>query len=183
MNIFSRILLAVYAVFLIFISLITMIISLWSNVFYSVVGFFEAEIISSSMNLFIMFFIAFVFFVMSMIFLLSGFRKSAKEKKVISKFTNVGEITISLDAIESITLGVTKKFVGVRDAKADVCKVDNGVLITIKIVVLPELNIPLLSEDIQIKVKKSVEDTAGVNVNNVKVFIDNIYTGYKSRVE
>lgn len=183
MSIFSRILLAVYAVFLIFVSLIAMIVSVWPHVFYSVIRFFEAEILFNSLNLFIMFFIAFVFFALSMIFLFSGFRKSAKDKKVISKFTNVGEITISLDAIENITLGVTKKFAGVRDAKADVSKVVDAVSITVKIVVLPELNIPLLSEDIQVKVKKSVEETAGVNVNSVRVFVDNIYAGYKSRVE
>jgi uncharacterized alkaline shock family protein YloU len=160
-----------------------MIISVWPKVFDSVSYFVKTNILNSSVNVFLMFFIALIFFTISTGFLFSGLRKSAKDKKVISKYTNVGEITISLDAIENITLAVTKKFTGVRDAKADVRKFNDTVAITIKAVVMPELNIPLLSEDMQVKVKKTVEETAGVNVNSVKVFIDNIYTGYKSRVE
>ncbi len=48
---------------------------------------------------------------------------------------------------------------------------------------MPEMNLPSLSEDIQRKVKKLIEENAGVSVKNVKVTVDNIYTGYRSRVE
>ena len=48
---------------------------------------------------------------------------------------------------------------------------------------MQEGNIPLLSEDIQGKVKNAIEESFGIKVNEVKVLIENIYTGFKSRVE
>jgi len=56
-------------------------------------------------------------------------------------------------------------------------------LIFIKTIVMPDINIPALLEDIQLKVKKSVEETTGIVVNEVKVSVENTYTGYRSRVE
>jgi len=51
-------------------------------------------------------------------------------------------------------------------------------LIFIKTIVMPDINIPALLEDIQLKVKKSVEETTGIVVNEVKVSVENTYTGY-----
>ena len=48
---------------------------------------------------------------------------------------------------------------------------------------MPDINIPALLEDIQLRVKKSIEETSGILVDDVKMFVENIYTGYRSRVE
>ena len=126
--------------------------------------------------------VAFIFFALSLTFLLSGFR-SDKDKKAVSKHTNIGEIKISLDTIENIALGASRKLNGVKEAKANLFKREDGVAIVVRTVVLPDINIPLLSEDIQVKVKKAIEDSTGIKVSDVRVVVENIYSGYRSRVE
>jgi len=130
----------------------------------------------------LLFIIELVFFGLSLMFLLSGV-KSDKDKKYISKYNNVGETRISLNTIESIALAASRKLGGVKDNKAYVKKQGENVVIFIKTIVMPDINIPALLEDIQMKVKKSVEETTGIGVNEVKVSVENTYTGYRSRVE
>ena len=182
MNLFFRILLAIYAFCLTVISLITMVITFRPYIFNNISRYLVEVVLPNRNASFLMFLIAFLFFIMSVTFLLSGV-KSNRDKKAVSKHTSIGEIRISLNSIESIALAASRKLNGVKDSKAQVVKNSQGVSIIIRIVVLPEISVPVLSEDIQVKVKKSVEESSGIKVNDVKIVVDNIYTGYKSRVE
>lgn len=184
MNIFSRILLAVYAIFLTVISAITMLVVVKPDLLESIYGYISSDVLQSRAAAIIMFTIALILFILSLTFLLSGFRGS-KDKKAVSKHTNIGEIKITLNTIENIALTTSRRLSGVRDSKAYVNKVDDNVEIIISAVVLPDINIPALSQEMQSRVKKSVEECSGIGVNNVKVMIENIYSGatYKSRVE
>lgn len=182
MNIFFRILLAIYAFCLTILSLISMIFVFKPEMFRWMSSYLIENVLYSRNESIAMFIISFIFFSLSLTFLMSGF-KSAKDKKGVSKHTNIGEIKISLDTLESIALGASKKLNGVRETKASLIKLEDGVSVIIRAVVLSDINIPLLSEDIQVKVKKAIEDSSGIKVNDVKVIVENIYTGYKSRVE
>ncbi len=182
MNIIFRILLAVYAFCLTIISLIAMFMTLRPTIFKDVSDYvFNDVLVSRNASIF-MFLFELIFFVLSIIFLFSGFR-SNKERKVISKYSNLGEIKISLISIESISLATAKKLNSIKDIKAHVSKDQDNVIITLKIIVNPEINIPMLSEDLQTKVKKAVEESTNIKVTTIKVLVDNISTGYKSRVE
>jgi uncharacterized alkaline shock family protein YloU len=184
MNIFFRVLLAIYAFCLAIVSAIAMLVTIKPVIFESIYSYLSHNVLSSRNASIGMFVIAFIFFVLSFTFLLSGF-KSNKDKKAVSKYTNIGEIRISLNSIENIALNVSKKFNGVRDTKANVLKKDENVLITIRVVVMPDINIPALAEDMQSIVKKSVEESSGIAVEEVRVLVDGIFsgTGYKPRVE
>ncbi|MCX7747501.1 MAG: alkaline shock response membrane anchor protein AmaP [Clostridia bacterium] len=182
MNIFIRVLLAIYAFCLTVVSVIAMYITLKPAAFKGISSYISEDILKSSSASIIMFIVELIFLAMSLTFLLSGFKRD-KEKRAVSKVTNIGEVLISLDTIENIALTASRRLNGVRESKADVVKFDDSVSIFIKTVVMPDVNIPILLEDIQVKVKKSVEESAGVRVNEVKVMVSNIYTGYKSRVE
>jgi len=184
MNIFFRVLLAVYAFCLAIISALAMLVIAKPIILETIYGYLTDNVLNSRGASIVMFIVAFIFFILSLTFLLSGF-KSNKDKKAVSKHTSIGEIKISLNSIESIALNTSKKLSGIKDTRASVNKIDNNVSITISAVVLPDINIPALSEDIQTRVKKSVEESSGIIVNDVKVVIENIYSGagYKSRVE
>lgn len=183
MNLFFRILLTVYAFCLTILSLIAVLIFFRVPIFVKILDYLKYEVLQDSKSSITMSIISLVFFIISITFLLSGV-KSNKDKKAVSKYTNIGEIKISLNSIESIALAASRRLNGVRETKASVTNLDDTVAITIKAVVLPDINIPALSEEIQVKVKNSVEESSGVKVNDVKVIVDNIYTGYKaSRVE
>lgn len=181
-NIFFRILLAIYAFCLTLASLIAMLVALRPELFERFSDYISTHVLESSGTKFIVLLIAFIFFILSLTFLFSGF-KSDKDKKAVSKHTNIGEIKISLNSVESIALAASKKINGVRDTRAYVYKQNDNVSIVIKAIVLADINIPALSEDIQVKVKNSVEESSGITVSDVKVVVENIYTGYRSRVE
>ena len=182
MNIYFRILLAVYACCSVVLSFITMVITVRQDVFDNIYDYLRYDVLENPKAKLAIFIVSSIFFIASLIFLISGL-KSNKDKKAVSKHTNIGEIKISLNTIENIALAASRKLNGIRETKAYVTRFDNKVNITIKSIVLPDINIPGLSEDIQVRVKKSVEDSTGVNVNEVKVMVENVYTGYKSRVE
>jgi len=182
MKIFYRVLLAVDAVFLSTISIVMMVAVLRKDLFLNLSKYISKNLLSGDFSSFSVFVIAFIFFCVNLSFLLSGLRTS-KEKKAIAKQTNIGQIKISLNTIESIVLLTAKKINSVRDSKVRVDRKNDSVKIDIKAVVLPEIDIPLLAEELQNKVKKSVEESTGVIVNDIEVIVENIYTGYRSRVE
>lgn len=182
MNLSFRILLAVYGFCLTIVSFFMMVITFRPDIFDRMAGFLSTQLNNSRNTAFIVFIVGFLFFSMSLTFLLSGF-KSSKDKKAVSKHTNIGEVKISLGAIENIALAAAKKLNGVKETKAYVLKASDSVSILIKTVVMADINIPALSEDIQVRVKKSIEESSGVLVNDVRVVVENIYAGYKSRVE
>ena len=184
MNLFLRILLAIYAFCLAVFSAIVMIVIARPEIFNSISNYIITSVLYNSGASIAAFVIVFIFFVLSLAFLFSGI-KSGKDKKAVSKYTSIGEIKISLNSIENIALAAAKRLNGVRDTKARVYKLDDSVSIAINIVVMPDISIPALSEEIQTRVKKSVEESSGITVNDVKVFVDSIYSGitYKPRVE
>ena len=181
-NIIFRILLAVYAFCLTVISLITLVLTLRPEMIERASKLLVNDVLPNRGLTLLMLFIEVAFLGLSLMFLLSGVR-SEKDKKSVSKYNNVGEIRISLNAIESIALNASKKVSGIRENKAYVTKQGDHVSVFIKTIVMPDVNIPALLEDIQVKVKKSVEESTGIAVNEVRASVENIYTGYKSRVE
>ena len=181
MNIVFRIMLGVYAFCLTIISLIFMVITLRPDLF-SVIAV-DLQMLLMNPNLRIAsFLIEALFFGLSIVFLLSGV-KSDKDKRSISKYNNNGEIRISLDSIENIALLATRKFSNVRDSKAYVMKKNDSIKIVVKMVVSMDTNIPSISEEIQAKIRKAVEESSGIPVDEVNVFVENIFSSYKSRVE
>ena len=182
MNIIFRTILAIYAFCLTVVSVILMAMTLNHNLFTSTTEYITEYVLPNKASNILMFIVELIFFALSVIFLFSGVR-SEREKKSISRASKIGEIRISLNTIENIALLASRKISGIKETKAYVSKLGEDVSIYIKAIVLPETHIPTLSEELQSKVKKAVEDTSGINVNDVKVSVENIYTGYKSRVE
>lgn len=186
MNIFFRILLAIYAFCLAMFSAVSMFISIRINTFTSIFNYLEENVFTEGATGYriAVFVIALVFFALSLMFLFSGIR-SNKDKKGVSKHTNIGEIRISLNSIENIAFNASKKAGGVKESKTTVKKDEDGVAIEVRIIVMPDLSIPTISEEIQSRVKKAVEDAAGIIVKQVKVVVESIYSGvtYKARVE
>jgi len=183
MNLGFRILMAFYGFCLTIVSFVTMVISLKPEFFDKMSTNVSVELQQNRNFSVMLFVVGFIFFSISLTFLLSGF-KSPKDKKAVKKHTNIGLIRISHSALENIALNATRKINAVKDAKAYINSVgENNVSVLIKVVVQADVNIPVLSEDIQVRVKKSVEDSSGVNVAEVRVVVENIYSAYKARVE
>jgi uncharacterized alkaline shock family protein YloU len=173
MNMLFRVLLAVYAFCLAVLSAVFMLITFEHSILDSIYNYLSGTVLGNGWSTVLMLVISLVFFVLSITFLLSGFR-IGKEKKAVSKNTDIGQIMISLDTIKSIALSASRMLQGITGARAAVSKMENDVAITIRMNVLPDTSIPALSEEMQLAVKKAVEGSSGITVRNVQVIVEDI---------
>lgn len=103
----------------------------------------------------------------------------------IDQRTDYGDIRISIETVENLTLKAAGRIKGVKDLKARVSVDDAGLQIQIRAVVDGDTSIPMLTEEVQIEVKRHLEEMTGIPVSFVSVYVANIVQTqtFKSRVE
>ncbi|MCZ8512825.1 alkaline shock response membrane anchor protein AmaP [Paenibacillus filicis] len=105
----------------------------------------------------------------------------------IDQRTEIGDIRISLDTVENLSLKAAGRTRGVKDLRARVKVSEAGLEIILRAIVDGESSIPQQTEEMQANVKKHIEDITGIPVAFVSVFIANIQQQssptFKSRVE
>ncbi len=121
----------------------------------------------------LLFVVGLLFFAINIMVMFSGV-KGRRSSKYICTETDSGVIRISSYSIETIALGLSKRFNGVKDAKAKVRFTGDKVNILIRLTVLPDVNVPDLCKGIQVRVKESVEATMELTVNDVSVNVDSV---------
>ncbi len=97
--------------------------------------------------------------------------------------TSMGAIRITLPALENLVAKAAKSVHGVRDVKINLKLQQDSVAIMIKAQILPDLNIPAITEEMQKKVKEYIAKTAAIDVLDVRVIVNKISWEVKSRVE
>ncbi|MDT9726289.1 alkaline shock response membrane anchor protein AmaP [Xylanibacillus composti] len=103
----------------------------------------------------------------------------------IDQRTDFGDIRISMETVENLTLKAASRIKGVKDLKARVSVDDAGLQIEIRAVVDGDTSIPQLTEEVQREVKGHLEEITGIPVSFVSVYVANIIQSqtFKSRVE
>jgi len=96
------------------------------------------------------------------------------KQQSIALYNQNGEINISFQAVENMALRVSREIHGIRDTSTKVKYTDEGLTIVLKVKVLPDMEIPPLSSDLQQKVKEYVEEKTGTPVNEVRITVENI---------
>jgi uncharacterized alkaline shock family protein YloU len=117
--------------------------------------------------------IAFIFFIASIRLLYYAFGPRRKGGTVIRE-NEMGEVRISLSAIENLVRKVVRQVEGVRDVRAAVAVPPTGLVVHARVSVSPDVAIPEVSDDIQTSVKNYVNNIVGINVIEVRVLVDNI---------
>jgi uncharacterized alkaline shock family protein YloU len=176
LNIFLRILLAIYSFCLAIISLVVIMAALRKDVF-DLLSYYSETLLFNNGDMvprLVVIGVALLFFIVSLVFLFLGVRAN-KDKKSVSKQTNIGAVCISLNSIESISLNAARKINGIRDTKVYITKKEDSVSVKAKLVVMPEIIIPSVSDEVQTAIKSAVEESAGVPVKDVMVFVDSVY--------
>lgn len=111
-----------------------------------------------------------------------GVRVPRTNKQSIVHEQNLGQVKVALPAVEAL---VEKEVAGVqeiKEVKAQVQTVPQGVSINLQLVVVPGVNIPALSSDIQQRVKDNIYNVIGITVQEVRVAVDKFHIS-KTRVE
>jgi len=104
------------------------------------------------------------------------------KKQAVVQEGSLGQIRIALEAIESLVEKVTLEQRGVKEAKAAVGSVRQGIGIRVKTVVAPEVSIPQLSGELQRIIADKVLKVTGIEVKDIRIVVKNI-SAQKLRVE
>ncbi len=103
-----------------------------------------------------------------------GLRKSKKAGNAVMKGSEYGEVAISITAIENMVLRVVQQTKGIKDVSRAVSYTQDGLIIKVRIRVMPDVAIPGISSELQSKAKEYVEEITGITVHEVKVMVENI---------
>ena len=125
-----------------------------------------------------------IVFILSLRFLWMSIKQDFSTDKGIDQETEVGAVHISLTTIEEIVVRASKQVKGVFNLKARVYydKEKSHLNIGLKIEIDGKRSIQSLSEELQRTVKKQVEEIAGVEVNQVSVYVSQTNTSNQNRL-
>lgn len=126
-----------------------------------------------------------VVLLISLRFLYVTLKVSSSHPSSIDQRTDFGDIRISPETIENLTLKAASRVKGVKDLKVRVLVGDTGLDLTVRSVVDGDMSIPAVTEEVQRSVKHHLEETTGIPVYKVSVYVANIVQSqtFKSRVE
>jgi len=179
MGIVDRIVLGLYSLSLSVISLAFFLVALgWTSPLALIISSFrnpQGRLAVGTLSL--------VFFVVSVRFLYYGFRKAHQGQAVVHE-SPLGEVRISLGAVENLVSRVARQIQGVRDVRSSVTNTPGGILVTVRSWVSPDVSIPSVSSEMQKSIKNYVANVVGTGVSEIRVLVENITTdSRKSRVE
>lgn len=110
----------------------------------------------------------------------AGIRPAPKQSVVQEGV--LGQIRIALEAIESLVEKVALDQRGIKEAKAAVETIPQGIGIRVKTVVAPDVSIPQLSGELQRLIAERVLKVTGIEVKDISIVVKNI-SAQKLRVE
>jgi uncharacterized alkaline shock family protein YloU len=114
-----------------------------------------------------------VFFIVSLRLIFLAFRRQGGGHPVVHE-SELGEVRISLDAVENLVKKTARSIKGVREIKAVVTHGKDGLHATLKGTISPEVSIPEVSEEIQTAVRQYVKRVVGVEMNDIRLEVENI---------
>lgn len=94
-----------------------------------------------------------------------------------------GEVRIALTAIETLVQQAAGQIKGVREVRPSFFTRNEGLGVYIRTTVAADESIPELSSQLQKVVRDHVLRIAGINIEEVKVMVENVNTGARNRVE
>lgn len=174
MKIVDRLVLALYSICIATLSLVVMVIPFNYGGIISIKD--GVNLINGMKGNYIYSLIGLIFFIVSLRFLLSGIigNRDSKQESFLVMKNDYGEIVIYAHTIVGLVENIVNGFSGITkiDTKVDL---SNGVIyLLMKGEILPEINIPEITKQLQIKVKENLENTTGAQVGEIKVEINSV---------
>ncbi len=120
--------------------------------------------------------LGFILFILGIILIAVFTSKKEKEREFgsVTSFSEMGEVRISLKAVESMVLMAARSVKGIREVSTRTESTEQGLIIYLRIKTIPDTPIPGLASELQEKVKTYVQEISGYNVAEVKVLVENI---------
>lgn len=179
MGIIDRIILSLYTLLLAFLSLGVILLSL---------RFISLDLLGTSLNYVYgqweAGLLGAVFFLISIRLMIAGLR-SRHDKDTIVHHNDLGDVHITLSAVENLVEKTARHTRGVRGVKIRVEREGQQLKVGIKAIVSPESNVPAVSNEIQRRVYDHIRNTVGIELADVRVLVEDISNDFKvkQRVE
>lgn len=172
MNTFFRICVAIYSfISMIFFAIVAISPFGEKTIMAKFLDYFEINLYQSNKYDVLVFIIGLVFFLISIAILTSGIR-GKRDIKYASVVNDKGSVKISSTSIENIALAMSKRFQGVKEARAKAIFDSDEIKLVIKLQVYTDVNIPELCGGIQDRVKEAVESCTDIKVSNIAISVD-----------
>lgn len=126
--------------------------------------------------------VALAIFLFSLRVLLSGLKKE-RPGTTITHHSELGDVRISLTAIQNLAVRAAQAVRGVREAKVNVQLVDNLLVVNARVSTSLDNTAPAISATLQEAIKNSVEASAGVLVKEVRVLVEDMSPSNRVRVQ
>lgn len=112
--------------------------------------------------------------------LLAGlFAKDRASSIGVVKLTADGEINITNDTLKSLVLKTANNVRGVRDVRVIIRPGKEKLNIVLKVLILPDVNIPETVKELQASVKSYIETIAEIPVGDVRVIVQDLTSATK----
>lgn len=171
MGIFDRIVLTIYTLSLAVLSGLMILVALAPT--WIQPHLWVDEALSTGRGQLMVGLIGTAFFAVSVRLIVFAFTRRGGGQPVVHE-TTLGDVRISLDAVESLIKKVARSVKGVREIKAVVHHGKDGLVAELRGSVSHEVSIPETSEEIQTSVKQYVKRVVGVEIAEIRIEIDNI---------
>mgnify|MGYP000103164748 CR=1 FL=1 len=131
--------------------------------------------------------VSIILLVISVRFFYLAVRRNQTQSPSVELPSTNGNVSISIETIQSVALRASGKVKGLNELKARIQVKESGLEIDLRTKVDGESLIPQITEDVQRIVKEQVELLTGIPVAKVSVYVVNVVTAsaptFKSRVE
>lgn len=98
-----------------------------------------------------------------------------KKDNVIAFDNPSGRVTLSVVALEDLVKRLTFRISEVKDVKADIFAVKEGIQVKMKLALCSDVSIPEITSQVQEMVKSKIQDTIGIEDNvNVEIHVGKI---------
>lgn len=112
-------------------------------------------------------------FVMAVRFLYYGFHRAGPDQTLVHE-SDLGEVRISIGAVENLVRKVARQVKGVRDVRGWVSLAGGRINVRLRTVISPDVSVPEVSTSIQNTVRDCLQSVVGVEAGEVRVFVENI---------
>ncbi len=126
--------------------------------------------------------VALVLVVVCMKLIFSGGAKPAPKNVLVSN-SESGSVRVSEEALDSIARRHVLAIEGVKDMKCHINRLESGISLDIRLVMLSDYSVPEITTKLQHTLKEYIEDNVGINVKSILIMVDSVESMPKQKVE
>ncbi len=181
MRIFMRILLTLYIILILFIAGVTLCCA-WGIISFDYPSWWLDQLYGNVAVMWIVSVVGVAVVIVSFMLMFSGIRRR-KPKAAIVRHTDKGVISITVTALEEMSMRFIAAHDAVRHVKAAVTVRDAKLVVNARLAVAEGTNIPDVLQELQSGLKANIELLAGIEVNKIVLLVEKTTQVVKARVE